>query len=581
MKRLTLTLLLMLWAGVAQGANYGSYISGLSPVAHWRTFSGSTLTDVINGYNATAAAGREPTAGTSPLLHQTGSPQIQTYSRAATADGFAIASPATNLRFAHTDSFTIMAWVKIVPAGGATHYCIFANSLQSGTFRGVITEINGTGTGAPLQLSIINTNGSNALICTFTPPERLKFFSGYPRLVTFTYDGSQSNSGVKGYVDGYECTRATVQNNLSATSDAGAGVPATIGYRGESISGHTLDGDMGELAIFRRVLTQAEIIGAWREGMPYLQDLDLSWMGSRPKIIIDADCDSDIDDMLDLTALIRAHRAGQVEIVAIANTSEETYSAGCIRALLDYWQLQAVPVYSYHDAIAGVSPTGGYPNNVVSAYSPVPDEKTEFDDVSDIGADILTPAANNSLTWITTGTADSAAKLLAANASLFNQKVKLMISVASQAPAGTGISDFAYNDEWDDVFSSYTNDWIFVPIWTGDNISTGSGIDSLATNNPLYTAWNAYGSQTSRPNWGAPMHDFIATAGNPTNSYLFARGTATRTTGTGAIAWTYNSSTGKHWVLVSASDSSLGTMIDGLVNANFRIYPLPPFLLGR
>jgi purine nucleosidase len=66
---------------------------------------------------------------------------------------------------------------------------------------------------------------------------------------------------------------------------------------------------------------------------------NVSELNNPPKVIIDTDLDSDVDDVGALAMLYNLHHAGIIELLGVIVTSDDPYAPVCASALNTYYEL--------------------------------------------------------------------------------------------------------------------------------------------------------------------------------------------------------------------------------------------------
>jgi hypothetical protein len=178
---------------------------------------------------------------------------------------------AAELKFAHTDEFSVLFWAKWTSVTGI----IISKTLNSGTFRGWYVAC---GAGGALQFQLRNDNGTLNRIQVTTVA--LGVNDGAWHQVGFTWDGTGSTvaANLKMYVDGVELTggQFTVDDdNLSATIDTTA--PFVLGSR-EGLANFWA-GQMDDAAIYDKALTLGEVQAIYNSGVP-VDNRTLSTVGN-------------------------------------------------------------------------------------------------------------------------------------------------------------------------------------------------------------------------------------------------------------------------------------------------------------
>lgn len=154
-------------------------------------------------------------------------------------------SPLSSLEY--NSDMTFSAWIKTNADQSST---ILSKQESSGNYRGYNLQ---TGSGGYIYFQLVNTYSSNTLEVRST--SNLGYYDNQWHLVTATYDGSASPTGVKIYFDGLEVATTTSINTLSATIDNS--VPFHIGSRNGAAQ--FFNGLIDEVRVFNTTLDSETI----------------------------------------------------------------------------------------------------------------------------------------------------------------------------------------------------------------------------------------------------------------------------------------------------------------------------------
>lgn len=174
-------------------------------------------------------------------------------------DEYANIGNQAEIAFERTDPFSVSLWVKTVQS--TTGYMV-AKGGGTAPARGWSARI----TLGKVYLNLINTAGTNHLQARTTS---VTINDGGWHHICITYSGNSSTSGVTIYVDDVSAALTSVVNSLSATTLSTAS--ATIGSRegGDSPYGGNID----EVTIWDKELSDAEVSEIWNNGTPTLSTL--------------------------------------------------------------------------------------------------------------------------------------------------------------------------------------------------------------------------------------------------------------------------------------------------------------------
>ncbi|MEP6699273.1 MAG: LamG-like jellyroll fold domain-containing protein [Verrucomicrobiota bacterium] len=209
--------------------------------------------DAQDGNNGTLQNGATFTSGeVGQAFHFNGSNQ------------FVVTTNAANLSFERTDAFSIDAWIRTSET--TLNHFIVAKRQINAPFKGYAMMVdNGqlpTCVGPPgagvLSFFVDGSDTTNcprdhAIIVRGTRPLN----DGQWHHVAGTYEGSSSASGMKLYVDGALETPVVLTDNLGTNSIANDAAFTTAAGSGNGPQ--PFNGDIDEVEIFNRALSQAEI----------------------------------------------------------------------------------------------------------------------------------------------------------------------------------------------------------------------------------------------------------------------------------------------------------------------------------
>ena len=154
-------------------------------------------------------------------------------------------SPLDSLEY--NSNMTFSVWIKTGTDHSGT---ILSKQESSGNYRGYNLQ---TGSGGYIYFQLVNTYSSNTLEVRST--SNLNYYDNQWHLITTTYDGSASPTGVKIYFDGIEVATTTSINTLSATIDNST--PFHIGSRNGAAQ--FFNGHIDEVRVFNTTLAPETI----------------------------------------------------------------------------------------------------------------------------------------------------------------------------------------------------------------------------------------------------------------------------------------------------------------------------------
>ncbi|MFA5926665.1 MAG: DUF2341 domain-containing protein, partial [Patescibacteria group bacterium] len=153
------------------------------------------------------------------------------------------------LNFNASDSFSINMWAN--SSNWATNYEMLFDKYLEATLKGYSLGADGTNRTLSFAIGGGSWPGNFLRVTTQSALSNSTWYH-----IVATYDGSESVSGVKIYVNGVSQTLTTVIDALSA-ADTTSTAPAQIGARNGSNYGFV--GSIDDTRIYNRVLTQSEV----------------------------------------------------------------------------------------------------------------------------------------------------------------------------------------------------------------------------------------------------------------------------------------------------------------------------------
>jgi hypothetical protein len=165
-----------------------------------------------------------------------------------------------NFDFEKTDAFSGCFWVNFDTFAGDKVHTPLSKLLGTGAVPGweLHTWDNSGTVGDAISLYLIENWGNNQ--CIFASAENiLSGTEGIWQHICFTYDGSNTASGVKIYQD--SVSKTVVDSSVWCTTPPPGSilnnVPLLVGER--ELSGNTLDGNIDEIKIWNRSLNASEV----------------------------------------------------------------------------------------------------------------------------------------------------------------------------------------------------------------------------------------------------------------------------------------------------------------------------------
>ena len=233
---------------------------------------------------------------------------------------------------------------------------------------------------------------------------------------------------------------------------------------------------------------------------------------SPPKVIIDTNLDSDVDDVGALAMLYNLHHAGEIELLGVIVTSDDPYAPVCAAALNTFYGMPELPV-GFLKSQPELKHHSRYTKQIAEEF---PSEMHSWEDTDDairLYRKLLAGNPDESVTIVTVGHLSSLQGLLQSEPDhnsnlngrlLVNQKVKKWICMGGQFPQGKE-ANFYRPDPASTVYC--VNNWekevIFCGWEVGNPVITGGDWlkEKLEPNHPVYRGYELYNSFAGRQSW--------------------------------------------------------------------------------
>jgi hypothetical protein len=317
--------------------------------------------------------------------------------------------------------------------GDATTYIPFSK-FDAATTKGFQAVIYSDG-GIRLEFGVYDGANKRTGRCTITDVP-----TGQHHCV-ITWDGNTSNNP-KIYIDGVSQT-VTANNAGSGPTNIGNSAVFRMGGRSD---GFHYGGVFQDFAVWDTTeLTAGNVTTL------YSAHNTADTSQAIPMVLDTDGASSDIGDLPGVAHVIHWHRMGIINLLGICVTAGDIYAAPAVRACLDWYGLTAIPVGAYKGTDVHVGAGGGSSpaKTIRDAFDATGSrDDATYDDPVTFYDDILTGQADDSVVVVWGGFANSIADFLndsAANATLWNDKVKLVGCIAGQWPNSSSSASPAGN----------------------------------------------------------------------------------------------------------------------------------------
>jgi len=162
------------------------------------------------------------------------------------------------------------------------------------------------------------------------------------------------------------------------------------------------------------------------------------------RVILDADLDSDVDDVGALAMLMNLHNRGLIELIGVIITSDDPFAPSCARVLLDHFGTKEIPIgFLKHQS--RLTQHSRYTRKLVEEFSVTPMAWQSAEDAAPIYRKLLADSPDASVALITIGHLSSLQALLKSapdaysqltGIDLAHQKIRRWICMGGQYPSG-------------------------------------------------------------------------------------------------------------------------------------------------
>ena len=163
-------------------------------------------------------------------------------------------------QFQAADSFSVSAWVNINSVTGNADFIVSNGLWNTSPYSGWGLNLQGANI---LRFDLTDNNVANQLSID-SSGITLNNNTWYH--VLFTYDGSNSTTGMNFYLDGLLTSKTIVANNALGAITYTSSMKLNIGARESGV--RPFNGDISNVSIFDSALTQAQVTEIYNKGLP-------------------------------------------------------------------------------------------------------------------------------------------------------------------------------------------------------------------------------------------------------------------------------------------------------------------------
>lgn len=229
-------------------------------------------------------------------------------------------------------------------------------------------------------------------------------------------------------------------------------------------------------------------------------------------VILDADLDSDVDDVAALAMLHHLAATGQVKIAGVIVTSDDPYAPVCADAVNTYFGTAGIPI-GFLQNQPNLKNHSRYTRQISEEFPHhLQSYKDAWEAVS-LYRSILSSSADGSVTIVSIGHLTSLQNLLKSTGDVYSslsgkelalKKVSKWICMGGMFPSGKE-ANFYRPDPLSTRYclQEWTNPVVFCGWEVGKEIITGGGElkKDLTTESPVFRSFELYNNFAGRPSW--------------------------------------------------------------------------------
>ena len=239
----------------------------------------------------------------------------------------------------------------------------------------------------------------------------------------------------------------------------------------------------------------------------------------KPRVILDADIDSDVDDVGALAMLINLHNAGLIHLIGVIVTSDDPYAPVCTDAVNRYYGLEDIPV-GFLKNQPKLNNHSRYTKFIAKEYPAGLKSWQDAEEAASLYRRLLTESPDESVEIVTIGHLTSLQRLLESGSDihsplnghdLVQKKVSRWICMGGQFPAGKE-ANFYRPDPLSTVYcvGHWKKEVVFCGWEIGNLVITGGSWlkENLPEGHPVRRSYELYNGFAGRQSWDqiAVMH---------------------------------------------------------------------------
>ncbi len=232
----------------------------------------------------------------------------------------------------------------------------------------------------------------------------------------------------------------------------------------------------------------------------------------RQKVILDADLDSDVDDVGAMAMLLNLHKAGTIELIGVVVTSDDPFAPVCASAINTFYGCSDIPV-GFLKGQPKLTNHSRYTKTIASEFASKLKSWEDADDAVKLYRKLLTQNPDESVTIVSIGHLSSLQGLLQSGSDqlsplngkeLAKKKVGKWICMGGQFPQGKE-ANFYRPDPQSTVYclANWEKEVIFCGWEVGNKIITGGNKlkSEVPNDHILYRSYELYNNFAGRQSW--------------------------------------------------------------------------------
>lgn len=245
-----------------------------------------------------------------------------------------------------------------------------------------------------------------------------------------------------------------------------------------------------------------------------------------PRIFLDTDISSDVDDVGAVAVLHALADRGEAEIIGMAVSSGDPWGAPCLEVLNAAFGRPDIPVGAILDPT--VHHVSKYTQYVTEHYPPHTGSEKGAYDATRLYREILAQQEDKSVTIVTIGYLSNLKELLQsspdefsplAGSELVATKVEKLVCMGGEFPSGREFNLYQDVEAASYVMSQWPTKIWFSGFEIGNNVLTGKALRQTDVDNPLTKAYQLYNNIQNRQSWDQVAVLLAASNGRERNTY--------------------------------------------------------------